>query len=205
MPSFLNNLSWRYATKKFDGRTIAPDKLAKIFEAVRLAPTSFGLQPFHVTIVTDKDLREKIKDLAWGQEQVTTGSHLLVFSARTDISDRINAYFELATGGQAALRATLAGYEKMMTDFAAGLDAPAAESWAARQTYLALGFALAAAAELEIDACPMEGFNPAGVKTVLKLPEHFFPKALLALGYRHASEKPKPKIRFPNSDLFDSR
>lgn len=204
--SFISQLNWRYATKSFDtNKKVSPENLAKILEAIKLAPTSFGLQPFHVISVVDAAKREELKGLAWGQPQITEASHLLVFCARTDIKERIETFFELATGGNEAVKTAMATYKGMMDGFEANLSADQKNAWAAKQSYIALGFAMAACAELEIDSCPMEGFDPAGFKSVLSLPENINPVVCLPIGYRSPEDTIRPKVRFDLSDLISEK
>ncbi len=97
--SFLTNLEWRYATKQFDtSKKVSPENLDKILEAIRLTPTSFGLQPYHFYVVSNQDIKDKIQTVAWNQPQIGTASHLIVFTARTDLMKNKDEYFELMTG-----------------------------------------------------------------------------------------------------------
>lgn len=199
--SFLSQLEWRFATKKFDpSKKLSDEILGKIVEAARMAPTSFGLQPFRVFVVTNPETRKEIAGVAWGQSQVTEASHLLVFAARIDVMNRVDEYIELLSSGDEAMKEKFAGMADTMRQFALGLG-DNAMAWAAKQAYLALGFAMAAAAELEIDSCPMEGFAPAEVDRILGLPEQYRSVALLPIGYR-ALGPAYPKARFPKEDLF---
>lgn len=200
--TFLQNLEWRYATKKFDGRKVPDETVEKILEAIRMAPTSFGIQPFHVTIVTDDTLKAALRPHAMNQEQITSCSHLLVFSVNTDMDKRIDDYVALsAVAHNKEVGEKEKGFATMVKNFAA----QGGEEWAARQTYIALGFALAATAELNIDSCPMEGFDPSGFKGTLHLSEHQNPKVLLTIGYRTPDATPSPKVRFGKDDLFDTK
>lgn len=203
--TFLSQLDWRYATKKFNGVKIPDADIQKITDAIIKAPTSFGLQPFHVTVVSSEELKSKLKEKAYNQEQITSGSHVFIFSARTDVVDRVKKYFDTASGDDANTRQTMKDYEAMVNGFAAGLSEEGVKVWAAKQVYIALGFGLAACAELGIDSCPMEGFDPAGFKEVLGLPENHFPVVTLATGYRDASEVIRSKVRFSETDLFDTK
>jgi len=203
--SFLTQLDWRFATKKFDtNKKVAGEDLGKILEAIRKAPTSFGIQPFHVFVVTDPEIRKEMRAVSWDQAQVTDASAILVFAARTDLSARIDAYGELASGGDPTMTLSLKEHIDMMH---ASLDARTGEekaSWAGRQTYIALGFGLAAAAELGIDSCPMEGFDGVAVDKILGVPPYMHSLAYLAIGYR--KEGPvRPKVRFPIEDLFTKK
>ena len=200
--TFLNNLEWRYATKKFDGRKVSDESVEKILEAIRMAPTSFGIQPFHVTIVTDEALKAELKPHAMNQEQITTCSHLLVFSVNTETNKRTDDYMVLAAAAQnKEVGEKEQGFATMIKSFAE----QGGEEWTARQAYIALGFAMAAAAELNIDSCPMEGFDPSGFKGKLNLPANLNPKVLLPIGYRAADQAPMKKVRFSKEDLFDVR
>lgn len=203
--TFLSNLQWRYATKNFDSSKLSDKHLETILDAVRFAPTSYGLQPFHVTVVSGAALREQMKQASWDQPQLTSASHVLVFSARTDLKDRIEAHLMNTAGGNPDIRAKLAGFEGALNGFAEGKTESDIQVWATKQAYIALGFALAACAELQIDSCPMEGFDPVQMKKILGLPAHFFPCVMLPVGKRASTEILKPKVRFDKADLFDTR
>jgi nitroreductase len=158
--SFLTQLDWRFAAKDFNpSKKVSDENLQKILDAIRLSPSSFGLQPFHIHVVTNPETKQKIRQNAWNQPQVENCSHLLVFSSRTDILEkRIDDLIEIMSGGNEQVKMNLAVYEELMTGFLGKLDRTQMKSWADRQTYIALGFAMAACAELSVDSCPMEGF-----------------------------------------------
>jgi len=200
--AFLDNLNWRYATKAFDtAKKVSEEDLQKILEAVRLSPSSFGLQPFHVHVVSNQTTKDELKTHAWGQAQFSDASHILVFSGRTDLMERINQLMHMASEGNPEAREQMKAYENMMIGFADARDPAWIKNWAERQAYIALGFAMAACAELQIDSCPMEGFDPAAFDKVLKLPDHFKSVVTLAVGYRKEPATP-PKKRFSGEDLF---
>ncbi len=201
--TFISQLNWRYATKKFDGKIVPEEDLATIKDAIRLAPTSYGLQPFHVTIVESAALKASLKEKAWNQEQLTSCSHLFIFSANSEVMARIDAYLNIVSGGDSTARANLKGYEDMMKGSLGTRPVEGLQAWSAKQAYIALGFALAAAAELGIDSCPMEGFDPVAFKEILALPANLSPVVLLPIGYRSPEESPRPKTRFPEAELFD--
>ena len=203
--SFLTNLSWRYATKKFDtSRKVSQEDLDSILEAIRMTPTSFGLQPYHFYVVTSDEVKNTIQAAAWNQPQIGTSSHLIVFTARTDLMVNKEEYFTLMSGGDPDVRAQLKGFEDMMNGFIEGKSDPKdVLAWSAKQAYIAQGFALAACAELEIDSCPMEGFDPKAVGEILSVPESQKVLALLPIGYRAEGEAPRgPKVRFSREALF---
>jgi nitroreductase len=202
--SFLSNLSWRYATKKFDTtKKVSDTDLAQIVEAIRMTPTSFGLQPYHFYIVTSPDIRAQLQAVAWGQPQVTTCSHLIVFAARSDLMANTDEYFTLLSGGDSEVRAQMKWYEDMVTGFAQAKDESAALAWSAKQAYIAHGFALAACAELQIDSCAMEGADFDAVTQILGLPATQKAVVMLPIGYRAEWETPRgPKARFTKEALF---
>lgn len=180
---FLDKLNWRYATKKMDPAQPADEaKVAQIVEAVRMAPTSSGLQPFHLFVIRNKELREKLKSAAYGQEQLTDGSHVLVFAAFDNYNDaRIDAVVDQTADERPGTREMLEGYYNNLKSMYLPRDAHVNFEHAARQVYIGLGFALAAAAELGVDSTPMEGIDAAkfdeilglkdkGLKTVVILP-----------------------------------
>ena len=203
MATFLSQLEWRNATKGFDSsKKISEGDLKKVLSSIHMAPTSFGLQPFHVEVVKNEDLKIKLQPHAWHQKQIVTCSHLLVFVAHSDIDQRIDDYFTLISGGNADARAKLKDYEGMMKGALAPMTAEQKKIWAQKQAYLALGFALAACAELAIDSCPMEGFLPSEFDKHLNLKPNEFASVILAIGYRDPAIPVMPKARFPEKELF---
>lgn len=203
--SFLSNLSWRYAVKKFDGRKVEEGKIAKIKEAIRLAPSSFGAQPYHVVVIENKNLLAKLRKYTPNNEaKLDTCSHLLVFCARTDVYRRFLGIEKLQHRPKGSLSRTGLAFQyfaPVITGYILGRILTK-KSWSTAQTYIALGFALSACAEIEVDSCPMEGFDARGFSKILRLPSHIKPVALLAIGYRDPADVIYPKARFPESDLF---
>lgn len=187
MTTLNDRLAWRYATKKFDPtKTVPADKLDRIIEAVRLAPTSSGLQPFELFVVTNPEVREKIRAVAWNQAQVTDCSHLLVFAAWDDITEeRVNMMFDLTNDVRGFVNEGWENYRKMLLGIVAERGTEANYQAAARQAYIGLGTALIAAAFEEVDATPMEGFDPAAVDEILGLKEKNLRSVIiLPIGYR---------------------
>lgn len=179
-------LNWRYATKKMNGQTVPQDKVDRIVEAARLAPTSAGIQPFSVIIVTNPELKKQILPIANSQSQIVDSSHLLVFAAWDNITkERIEENLaRTATQREMPLHAMDDFKSKLIGIFGAKT---AEENFqhAARQTYIAFGLALTAAAVEKVDSTPMEGFNPAELDKLLNLKEKGLRSvALLPLGYR---------------------
>ncbi|MCA1457091.1 nitroreductase family protein [Bradyrhizobium sp. BRP22] len=170
MTQVLGALRWRHATKTFDpARKVSDADLEALLEVIRLAPTSSGMQRFHVTVVSNPSIKENIRKASFGQEQTTTSSHVLVFSARPNFRDRAERLFAaaLANGGPPENVAMLRRNTKI--GVAIRTLTASREAWAARQAYIALGFALVAAAELGIDACLMEGFLPGKLAKAIHL------------------------------------
>lgn len=183
---FLKNLNWRYATKKMDpSKAVPADKVEQIVEAVRLAPTSSGLQPFELFVITNDAVREQIRPVAWNQSVITEGSHLLVFAAWDNYTaERIDEVVDLMVEKRGHTPMLEAYYTKLKAAYVER-DPELNYAHAARQAYIALGFAMAAAAELQVDCTPIEGFSPEKVDEILGLREKGLRSVvLLPLGYR---------------------
>lgn len=189
--SLIEKLQWRYATKKIDStKSVPPEKVEKILEAIRLTASSSGLQPYEVLVITNKTIREKIKAIAWDQTQIVDCSHLLVFAAwDTYTADRINQSFDMtekirnfkSDAGDIYRQKLLNGYTVR--------DAETNYTHAAKQAYIGLGTALIAAAFEEVDSTPMEGFDPVALDEILNLKEKGLRSVvMLPLGYRKADE-----------------
>ena len=180
-------LNWRYATKKMDpAKPVPQDKVDAIIEAIRLAPTSSGTQPFELFVVTNPDIRKQITEAAGGQAQITDGSHLLVFAAWDNYTaDRIDAVVDLNVEARGDMPMLHTYYDNLKANYVPR-DAAVNYAHAARQAYIALGIALLAAAEQEVDSTPMEGFDPAAVDAILGLKERGLRSVvLMPLGYRN--------------------
>ncbi|NDL65233.1 nitroreductase family protein [Acerihabitans arboris] len=189
MTTVNERLAWRYATKKFDAtKSVPAERLERIVEAVRLAPTSSGLQPFELLVVSNADVRARIRNVAWNQAQITDCSHLLVFAAWDDITDdRVNMMFDLTNDVRGFKNEGWENYRQMLLGIVADRGTEANYQAAARQAYIGLGAALIAAAFEEVDATPMEGFDPAAVDDILDLQsKHLRSVVMLPLGYRAA-------------------
>ncbi|OYQ40363.1 NAD(P)H-dependent oxidoreductase [Rhodoferax sp. TH121] len=187
MSDLISKLQWRYATKKFNPSKVVPqEKLDRILEAIRLTATSSGLQPFEVFVVTNKEVREKIKPIAWNQEQITDASHLLVFAAWDNYTaERINTMFDLVNEERGFKNEGWENYRQMLLGMYPQRDAEVNYQHTARQAYIGLGTALIAAAEEQVDATPMEGFDPKALDEILDLRARGLRSvAILPLGYR---------------------
>lgn len=184
--TLLENLKWRYATKKMNGQTVPEDKLNYILEAARLAPSSSGLQQYKLIVVSDRALLEKIKPIAYGQEQITDCSHLLIWIAWDGYSDeRISNVFNEMMDLRNLPHDTMDAYRQKVLE----LYEYEGKEWqahhAAKQSYISFGMAIAAAAEQKVDATPMEGFDSEKLDELLRLREIGYKSTvILPLGYR---------------------
>ena len=202
----LDKLNWRYAAKAMNGETVPDDKIERILEAARLAPTSSGLQPFEIIVIKNQALKEKIKPVAWNQSVITECSHLLVFAAwDTYTADRINYMFDLTNDIRGFKNEGWENYRQMLLSSYPQKDAEENFNHAAKQAYIAFSQAISAAAFEGVDATPLEGFDPAAVDTILELREKGLRSAvLLPLGYRQEDKDwlvNLVKVRKPMEDL----
>tara|TARA_R110002126_G_scaffold15928_2_gene64544 strand:+ start:5366 stop:5998 length:633 start_codon:yes stop_codon:yes gene_type:complete len=182
----LDKLNWRYATKAMNGKKVAEDKIERILEAARLAPTSSGLQPFEIFVIKNQEVKEKIKPVAWNQSVITDCSHLLVFAAwDTYTTDRINHMFDLTNEIRGFKNEGWENYRGMLLNSYPQKDAEENFNHAAKQAYIAFSQAITAAAYEGVDATPLEGFDPDAVDKILGLREKGLRSAvLLPIGYR---------------------
>lgn len=209
--SLLQQLNWRYATKKFDAtKKISAADWGVLEQALILTASSYGLQPWKFIIVTDPALKAKLRPASWNQSQVEDCSHLVVFAAKQDITEADLDRFITRT---AEVRGTsvesLAGYKGfMMGDLVNGARHAVIHEWAARQTYIAMGNLLTSAALLGIDACPFEGIEPAKYDEILGLKgTGYATVSACPVGYRADDDKyaSAPKVRFEAKDIIDHR
>ncbi len=203
----LDNLQWRYATKRMNGRKIPREKLNNILEAIRLAPSSLGLQPYSVFVVESDEVKKKISEKACIQPQVLEGSHLIVFAAWKKVtSENVDAYMENVSKTRGVELASLNQFKNMVQGFVARSESEGVDKWTARQAYIPLGVGLVAAAEEKVDATPMEGFDSDELDKVLGLEEKGLTSvAMLALGYRDDENDAlakAAKVRRSNDELF---
>ena len=207
----LQQLNWRYATKRFDPtRQIPAEAWAALEQSLVLAPSSFGLQPWKFFVVDTPALRQQLRAASWNQTQVTDASRYVVFAGlRTLTVADVDRYLQRQCEVRGVTMESLAGYRSMMADFVAkGWASKDLAGWNARQVYIALGQFMASAALLGVDTCPMEGIDAAAYDRILGL--EGTPYAALcgcAAGYRAADDKyaAAPKVRFPAAQLIEHR
>jgi nitroreductase len=200
--TILDALNWRYAVKQFDPtRKIDAAVWADLEKSLALTPSSFGLQPWQFLIVDNPDIRAQLVPHSWHQRQVADASHLVIMAVRTSIDHAyINSYLDDVAATRHTNRDALAGFEKMLTG-AASILTP---EWAARQAYIALGQFMLAAAMLDIDTCPMEGFSAPDYDRILGLADQGLTTAVLCpAGYRAPTDSyaAAPKVRWPVADV----
>ncbi|TPG42095.1 NAD(P)H-dependent oxidoreductase [Flavobacterium pectinovorum] len=207
MSTLLENLNWRYATKKFDAtKKISSADLNTLKEAVRLSASSYGLQPYKVVIVENPEIREQLKAAAYGQTQITDASQLFIFANDLNAgAESVDAYIKNISETRGVPVDALGGFADMMKGTIANLSQEAKNIWTAKQTYIALGTLLSAASELKIDATPMEGFNAAAFNEILGFDKLGLNASVIAtVGYRHDEDDAQhhKKVRKSHENLF---
>lgn len=207
MSTLLENLNWRYATKKYDAsKKVSSADLNTIKEAVRLAASSYGLQPYKVIVVENPEIREQLKAAAYGQTQLTDASQIFVFANDLNAGpESVAAYIKNISETRGIPVDALGGFADMMNGVISNLSQDAKNIWTAKQTYIALGTLLAAASELKIDATPMEGFNAAEFNKILGFDKLGLNATVIAaVGYRHDEDDAQhfKKVRKSQEELF---
>jgi len=196
-------LRWRYATKTFDTtRKIDEKTWATLEHSIMLAPSSFGLQPFKVVVVDDPETRRKLQKVGWGQQQIVEAAKLVVFCGRSPTPDfnDLDEYMQRVADAENVAVSSLAGFRKMLATRLTTWTTESLRAWSAEQAYIAMGFLLLSAALLRVDACGMDGIDPAGFDSVLGLKEQgFATTAIVTLGYRLDTDErlKRPKVRKP--------
>ena len=182
----IDKLNWRYASKAMNGKKVGQDKIDTIIEAASLAPTSSGLQPFEIFVITNPEIKEKIRPIAWNQSVITDCSHLLVFAAwDTYTAERINKMFDLTNSIRGTKNEGWENYRQMLLNSYPQKDAEENFNHAAKQAYIAFSQSIAAAAFEGVDSTPLEGFDAAALDEILNLREKGLRSCvMLPLGYR---------------------
>jgi nitroreductase len=202
----IEKLNWRYATKAFDAsRKISSDDWKALEEALRLAPSSFGLQPWKFIVVTDAKKRAELLPHSWGQKQIVDASHLVVFAIKNDLAvSDVDNYVKTMAAARGTTVEALKQYRDMMAGFV-GEKRPGFDInvWSSRQLYIALGFFMEAAAVMSIDTCPLEGIDPAKYTELLSL-KGYTVVCACAAGYRSADDKyaAAKKVRYPADQVI---
>ncbi len=207
MSQFNENAKWRYATKKFDTtKKVSAEDLETLKEAIQLSASSFGLQLYKVIIVENQALRTQLQPASWGQTQIIDASHLLVFANQTTVeASDVDNYIQNISATRNIPVDALTGYADFMKGSVSNMPEEVKPIWTSKQTYLALGNLLNAAAELKIDVTPMEGFVPAQYNEILGLDKLNLNASLVAaVGYRHEEDATQhgAKVRKSKENLF---
>lgn len=207
MSNFITNQNWRYATKKFDAsKKISDNDLETLKEAIQLSTSSYGLQPYKVLIIENPEVRKQLLPVSWGQTQIVDASHLLVFANYADVDDaKIEKYIANIANTREISVENLQGFSDLMKSKISSLPNDVKSIWTAKQTYLALGNLINAAAELKIDVTPMEGFEADKYNEILGLNKLGLNASLVApIGYRHEEDQNQhlTKVRKPKEELF---
>jgi nitroreductase len=202
----LDKLNWRYAAKAMNKKEVPQEKVDRIIEAARLAPTSSGLQPFEILVIKNPQIKEEIKAIAWNQSVITDCSHLLVFAAwDTYTEDRINKMFDLTNEIRGFKNEGWENYRQKLLSLYPKQDPEINFNHAAKQAYIAFSASIIAAAYEEVDATPIEGFDPAALDEILNLREKGLRSAvMLPLGYRDTEKDwlvNLKKVRKSSEDL----
>ncbi len=203
----IENLEWRYATKRFDeDRKISAEDLTTLQEAVNLAATSFGLQPFRVVVVQDPEIKEQLRAASYNQPQLTEASHVFVFCAMKNMpAEQIDRFVDRISEVRSVPRDQLKDYAEYMKGSVAGKSVESIEAWNKRQAYIALGTLLDVAAELRIDTCPMEGFDAGEYDRILGLTDKGLTATVISpVGYRSENDATQhhEKVRIPLEEMF---
>jgi nitroreductase len=206
-PELEAQMRWRYATKKFDTDRKIPDETWSALEqSLILSPSSFGLQPWKFVIVTSQEMKERLLPASYGQSQVRDCSHLVVFAARSPMTeDDVHRFLDRIVHVRGVTRESLAGFQKVMLAFLAKPpEGMSLNEWAARQAFIALGTFMTAAAAIGVDTCPLEGIVPVKYDEILELPAMGYHTVVAcAAGYRAKEDRyaTVPKVRFATEDV----
>ena len=205
--NLIESLEWRYATKKFNNEKQIPEnEMGLLLKSLQLSPSSMGLQPYHFFQVKDPERRKALREVSFNQKQITDASELIVFAAKTKLAHndierfvRLNA--EIRQKDEESRKRNFS----RLSQYIAKFDDDALFNWTSRQAYIAMGLILSSAAQLKIDACPMEGIQGEEYDRILDLePLNLRTISVVTLGYRSDEDKYQwePKVRKPLDDLI---
>jgi nitroreductase len=200
--NIIDDLNWRYATKRYTDKALTEDQVNTVLEAIRLSATSLGMQPFEIYDIRSTELRTQLREAAYNQPQLTEASHVLVFAVWTEVTETmVDEYLQFVASTRNRDIQQLEGFRKSILGYLGNKETNDIIRWSSNQAYIALGKALAAAAQLRIDSTPMEGFNNQKVDEILGLKEKQLHAAvMLTLGYRDSENDPiasAQKVRKP--------
>lgn len=204
---FTKNQQWRYATKKFDHtKNVSRENLELLKKSIQLSVSSFGLQLYKILIIENQELKARLKKASWNQSQITDCSHLFVFcNYENPKNEHIDEFIELTSSVRKIDLKSISGYGDFIKESLANTSFEEKLSWTKNQTYIAMANLLSACAELQIDACPMEGFEAQKYNEILGLNKlELNTSIIVAVGYRHKEDKTQfeKKVRKPIENLF---
>lgn len=207
--NIIDNLNWRYAVKKFNTKKVPDKDIQTLKEAIKLSPSSYGLQPYRVIAISSEDIKRELLPYSCGQDKVVHCSHLFVFAAEKSSPDVIvDRYIDAYAKANSVAPNMLLDMSKQMKGALTGKDTLEIQQWAHQQVFIALGNFLTCAANLKIDTCPMGGFESNGYDKVLALKnENLTTSVICPVGYRHHEDRNayKPKVRLDDNFLFEER
>ena len=183
----INSLEWRYATKKFDAsKKLSNKQIETLKKAFNLTPTSFGLQPMKMIVISNKELQEKFVEHSYFQRQVADASHLLILCIENNTTtENINAYFDMEKNIRKVDEEVISDFRKQLIEMYKSKSLEEIQQSAKYQTYIALGNLMTVCALEKIDACPMEGFVPEKIDELLNLKNlNLKSVLLLPVGFR---------------------
>lgn len=209
MHKIIEDLNWRYATKKFDPtKKLSEEQLDVIKESLRLVPTSYGLQPLKFLIIENPDIRQKLRDASYNQSPITDASHLIVICSYVDVSDKhVDEYMETIVKIREVEKDSTEGYGNFLKSEMDKMTIEEKTNWNSKQAYIALGQLLHTCANLRVDAIPMEGFQPGKYDEILNLREQNLTATLVCpIGFRAEDDHAqfRKKVRKFNYDLFET-
>tara|TARA_R110002126_G_scaffold187187_2_gene335742 strand:+ start:734 stop:1366 length:633 start_codon:yes stop_codon:yes gene_type:complete len=207
MKNVLDKLNWRYATKVFDSsKKVSKEDLNILLDAARLSASSYGLQPYHFFVIEDSEVRSKLRKASWNQSQITDASYLLVLANKPNFDESlVDNYIDNIIETRGVSKKDVEGYSQMMKGALLGLPDEQKKSWTSDQTYITLGNLMTIAAEMEIDTCPMEGFDEAEYNKILGLNDkNLNASVVLAIGYRADDDETQhyPKVRYSREQII---
>ncbi|MCR9173017.1 MAG: NAD(P)H-dependent oxidoreductase [bacterium] len=210
MQQIIDDLNWRYATKKFDPvKKLSEQQMETLKESIRLSASSYGLQAYKVLIITDPEIREALMEASHGQRPVVDASHLFVFCAYTKVSEAdVAKYIQLISLTRGTDPNSLIGFHNGIVNSIKNKSTEDIVAWTSKQTYIALGQLMHTCASLRVDALPMEGFVPSAYNEILGLDELNLTATLACpVGFRHEADEAqfRKKVRKSNEDLFEIR
>lgn len=201
----IDALNWRYATKKFSDKKVSPEIVHKLLQATRLSASSYGLQPYKLIVVESPEIKQKLLSFSYGQQQVVDSSHLVVFAADTNVGNTtVDRYIQKHSEVVNKPVAELQRFSEHMKSALASKTPQEKQQWSCQQAYIALGNFLTCAALMQIDSCPMGGFDAAGYDSVLALSEKSLTTAVICpIGYRDDTDGQltQPKVRFDFEEM----